>query len=122
MECLRLLTTWKVDDKIGVPAASQTAAAWMQSRLNQVMSNIEDDFQISLVGGFDEHFKCIWDDFCSTYLEIVKPAYQQPIDRTTYQVTIDLFAKLMQVLHPLCLLLRKKYGMHSKGMMKAISS
>ncbi|MGI6291929.1 MAG: valine--tRNA ligase [Bacteroidales bacterium] len=98
---LRLLTTWKVDDKIGVPAASQTAAAWMQSRLNQVMSNIEDDFsKYRLSEALMNIYKCIWDDFCSTYLEIVKPAYQQPIDRTTYQVTIDLFAKLMQVLHP----------------------
>ena len=45
-------------------------------------------------------YKLIWDDFCSWYLEMIKPAYQQPIDRATFQSTLDIFEKLMQILHP----------------------
>jgi valyl-tRNA synthetase len=45
-------------------------------------------------------YKLIWDDFCSNYLEIVKPPYQQPIDRATYEQTIAFFEKLMKILHP----------------------
>ena len=45
-------------------------------------------------------YKLIWDDFCSNYLEIIKPPYQQPIDRQTYEQTIVFFEKLMKILHP----------------------
>ena len=45
-------------------------------------------------------YKLIWDSFCSWYLEMVKPAYQQPIDAVTYEKTIMLFEKLMKMLHP----------------------
>src|SRR6202042_1503749 len=45
-------------------------------------------------------YKLIWDDFCSWYLELVKPDFQQPIDRFTYEKTIGLFEKIIQLLHP----------------------
>ena len=45
-------------------------------------------------------YKLIWDDYCSWYLEMIKPAYQAPIDRATYDATIRLFEDLMKVLHP----------------------
>jgi len=45
-------------------------------------------------------YKLVWDDFCSWYLEMIKPAYQQPIDKTTYDTTIEFFERLMELLHP----------------------
>ena len=45
-------------------------------------------------------YKLVWDDFCSWYLEMIKPAYQQPIDKTTLETTIEIFEKLLKLLHP----------------------
>ena len=55
-------------------------------------------------------YKLVWDDLCSWYLEIVKPGFEKPIDRTTYNQTISFFKKCMTIMHPLCLLLLKKFG------------
>ena len=98
---LRLIKGWKIDENIPTPQAAKTAGLWMNERLNQVIREIEDDFsKYRLSEALMEIYKCIWDDFCSTYLEAIKPAYQQAIDKHSYQTACDLFAKLMQLLHP----------------------
>jgi valyl-tRNA synthetase len=77
------------------------AVQWFENRLNQVKAQVE-----TLYGGFrlSEALKSIylliWDDFCSWYLEWVKPGFEQPIETAVYNKTIAFFTELMQLLHP----------------------
>ncbi len=98
---LRLVKGWEVDDKIETPESSKLGINWLEAKFQQTLSQIEksfDDYRIS--EALMSTYKLIWDDFCSWYLEIVKPPYQKPIDSFTYEKTLDIFEKLMKVLHP----------------------
>ncbi len=98
---LRLVKGWEVDEKIDQPESSKLAIQWFQTRINKTLAGIEknfDDYRIS--EALMATYKLIWDDFCSWYLEIVKPAYQQPIDAATLESTLSFFENLMKILHP----------------------
>ncbi len=98
---LRLVKGWEVDEKIAQPESSKLAIQWFQTQLNKTLAGIEknfDDYRIS--EALMATYKLIWDDFCSWYLEIVKPAYQQPIDAATLESTLSFFENLMKILHP----------------------
>jgi len=98
---LRLTRGWKVDDKIDQPESSRLGIEWFEARFNKSYTEIDSYFdKYRLSDALMRVYKLIWDDFCSWYLEIAKPAYQQPIDRKTYEATLDFFENLMKVLHP----------------------
>ena len=98
---LRLVKGWTVDETLPQPVYASTAAQWFDSRFNNALAQIEENFdKYRLSEALMAAYKLVWDDFCSWYLEMVKPAYQQPIDRLTLDTTIGFFGKLMQVLHP----------------------
>ena len=98
---LRLVKGWTVDSSLTQPEYASVATQWFESRLNESLSEIEDYFErYKLSDALMSTYKLIWDDFCSWYLEMIKPAYQQPIDpETIYQVT-GFFDRLMKILHP----------------------
>ena len=74
---------------------------WMEMRMAQVLEEIEHDFdEFRLSEALMKSYKLVWDDFCSWYLEMIKPAYGTPIDRETYEATIGIFDRLMRMLHP----------------------
>jgi len=97
---LRLVKGWEVKD--GEPtAAAKAGINWLDARINESLQSMENNFsKYRLSDALMTTYKLIWDDFCSNYLEIVKPPYQQPIDRATYEQTIAFFEKLMKILHP----------------------
>lgn len=97
---LRLLKGWQVVE--GNPsAAAEAGMQWMEQRIYQSLQIIEDHFQkYRISDALMTVYKLIWDDFCSSYLEIVKPNYQEPIDSKTYEQTAILFGELMKILHP----------------------
>ena len=98
---LRLVKGWTVDAALETPAHSRIAAEWLEHRFNQVLAEVDDDFtKYRLSEALMAVYKLIWDDFCSTYLEIVKPAYGQPMDKQTYSATLRMMSRLMQLLHP----------------------
>ena len=107
---LRLVSGWQVagqsdqSDQSGLSGQSDNnavAVQWMEQRMAQVIEQIEHDFdQYRLSEALMATYKLIWDDFCSWYLEMVKPAYGTPIDRETYDSTISIFTRLMLLLHP----------------------
>ncbi|MBO4402669.1 MAG: valine--tRNA ligase [Bacteroidales bacterium] len=98
---LRLVKGWTPDATIAAPAHSRIAAEWMGHRFNQVLAEVDDDFtKYRLSEALMSVYKLIWDDFCSTYLEIVKPAFGQPIDAETHEATLRMMDRLMQLLHP----------------------
>ena len=98
---MRLVKGWQVDENLPQPLYAQTSIEWFESHLNKTLIDINEAFdKYRLSDALMMLYKLIWDDFCSWYLEAVKPAYQQPIDAKTYKETIDFFEKLMQILHP----------------------
>ncbi|WP_291724728.1 valine--tRNA ligase [Bernardetia sp.] len=99
-QALRLLNLWEKSD-IETPKDCQIAITWFESKLNQAFAEIEnhyENYRISdaLLG----IYKLIKDEFCSNYLEMIKPAYGSPIDKATYGQTVTFFEQLMKILHP----------------------
>jgi valyl-tRNA synthetase len=95
----RLVKGWEVDNSLPNPNA--VAIDWFDSRFNQAMVEIEDNFsQYRLSEALMATYKLIWDDFCAWYLEMIKPVYQHPIDAETYKRTIAFFENVLKILHP----------------------
>ena len=94
-----LVKGWEVD--VNLKSNNQVAIDWFDSRFNQALTGIESDFkQYRLSDALMTTYKLVWDDFCAWYLEMIKPAYQQPIDKETYTRTIAFFANILKILHP----------------------
>ncbi|QDH79688.1 valine--tRNA ligase [Echinicola soli] len=96
----RLIKGWEVDSNI-LEHHNHTAIKWFESRFDQALEEIEDHFsKFRISDALMSTYKLVWDDFCSWYLEMVKPAYQKPIDLETYEKTLGYFEAIMKVLHP----------------------
>jgi len=96
----RLTQSWQVAD-IDQPESSRIAVEWFQSQLARTAVEMDDlmsKYRIS--EALMAVYKLFWDEFASWYLEIIKPAYQQPIDRKTFDSTMQLFEKQLMLLHP----------------------
>ena len=96
----RLVKGWE-SASIDQPKSSQIAINWFDSKLSETIKSINvnyDKFRISEV--LMSVYKLVWDDFCSSYLEMIKPAYQKPIDKTTLEVTLTYFEDILKLLHP----------------------
>lgn len=97
---LRLVKGWKVEE-IEQPESSKIAIQWFDAKLNEAVVEIDDLFsKYRISEALMTVYKLFWDEFSSWYLEIVKPAYQQPIDSTTFNATITVFENLLKLLHP----------------------
>ncbi|MCY1507742.1 Valine--tRNA ligase [compost metagenome] len=95
----RLVKGWEVNPALE-PVNGQ-AIRWFESRFNEALIEIEANFkQYRLSEALMASYKLVWDDFCSWYLEMVKPAYQQPVDPETRAMTIHYFEQLLKLLHP----------------------
>jgi len=97
----RLVNQWQIDENIEQPEHSKIAVEWFTSKLNKTIENINDDFsKYRISEALMEIYKLFWDEFSSWYLEIIKPAYQKPIDKKTLEYSLQFFEKLMKLLHP----------------------
>lgn len=77
------------------------ATLWFENRLNEVKAEVAVQFkEFRLSEALKTIYSLIWDDFCSWYLEWVKPGFEQPIEKSVYEKTIGFFEELMQLLHP----------------------
>ena len=96
----RLVKGWEVAD-IEQPESARMAVKWFDAQLNKTLLEIDDLFsKYRLSEALMAVYKLFWDEFSSWYLEMAKPAYQKPIDRTTYNATLGFFDSLLKVLHP----------------------
>ena len=96
----RLVKGWE-SAIIDQPKSSQLAINWFESKLSETIKSINvnyDKFRISEV--LMSVYKLVWDDFCSSYLEMIKPAYQKPIDKVTLEATLSYFEDILKLLHP----------------------
>jgi valyl-tRNA synthetase len=101
---LRLVRQWTVQenaDNAEAGSINDLAVQWMAEKLALLRESQDaslDQFRLS--EALKDLYRFIWDDFCSWYLELIKPAYECPIDRKTYEHTLDFFSELMTLLHP----------------------
>ena len=97
----RLINGWSVDESLAQSENNRLAVEWFRHKLNQALAEIESNFEsYRLSESLMVAYKLFWDDFSGRYLEIVKPAYGAPIDKTTIEATRSFFEQLMLVLHP----------------------
>jgi valyl-tRNA synthetase len=95
----RLVKGWEVDKSL--KNNNRVAIEWFESRFNQALTEIEDDFsQYRLSEALMATYKLVWDDFCAWYLEMIKPVYLQPIDSETFDFTVGFFENILKILHP----------------------
>lgn len=97
----RLVKGWEVDRSIEQPEASKIAVDWFNNVLSKTVSELDDLFsKYKLSEALMLVYKLFWDEFSSWYLEVIKPAYQKPIDAKTYEATLEYFDSLLRLLHP----------------------
>ena len=97
----RLIKGWTVDDSLQATEAARLATHWFESKQNEVAAEVADLFKkYRLSEALMAVYKLFWDEFSSWYLEMIKPAYGQGIDRTTYNATLCYLDNLLHLLHP----------------------
>ena len=96
----RLVKGWQAAD-IEQPEHSKIAVQWFQNVLDSTLAEVEDLFsKFRLNEALMAVYRLFWEEFSAWYLEIVKPAYQQPVDRATLEATLRFFDILLRLLHP----------------------
>ncbi|MBZ9778265.1 valine--tRNA ligase [Psychroflexus sp. CAK8W] len=97
----KLITSWEVSEEIEQPESSKIAIDWYQSVFQSKLRELEDHFsKYRISDALMTSYKLVWDDFCSWFLELIKPDYKQPIDKSTLVATIKLFEDNLKILHP----------------------
>ena len=97
----RLVKGWTVDSSIAQPEACAIAVDWFRSKLNSTVETVEDHYsKFRISDALMSIYKLFWDDYCSWYLELVKPAYGQAIDKATLDATLGFFESLLKMIHP----------------------
>jgi len=97
----RLVKSWRVDEKIPQPESSAVAVKWMNEVLKKSLGEIESNFKrFRISEALMQSYKLFWDEFSGWYLEIIKPEYEKPADRNTYNATISVFDTLLRIIHP----------------------
>lgn len=96
-----LTQIWEVSDEVEQPEVAKVAIEWFQSKFQHALLDLEDQYsKYRISDALMITYKLIWDDFCSWFLEMVKPTYGSPIDKKTYDTVISLFEDILKVLHP----------------------
>jgi valyl-tRNA synthetase len=110
----RLVSGWETVEK-DQPAENAAAVKWFGFRLSQCIEEIDDLFsKFRISEAAMAVYKLFWDDFCAWYLEIVKPAFGEPIDMATYKATRNFFDGLMRILHPFMPFITEEIWQHLK--------
>ncbi|MBU3009945.1 valine--tRNA ligase [Polaribacter vadi] len=97
----RLIKGWEIDASLAQPETAKIGLAWYEAKFQKTLAEIEDHFsKYRLSDALMAIYKLINDDLSGWFLEIVKPAYQQPIDKKTYDAVIEVLENNLKVLHP----------------------
>ena len=97
----RLISMWQVDESLAQSENNRLSVEWFKQTLSKAIAEINDLFSSYRISeAFMRIYKLFWDDFSGWYLEMVKPAYQQPTDKTTMESTKYYFDQLMRLIHP----------------------
>ena len=97
----RLVSGWSVDENAKPGEAAVQAVRWFDNLLSKTIETVEDHYsKFRISDALMAIYKLFWDDYCSWYLEMVKPSYGTPVDGVTYRATVDFFEKLLKLIHP----------------------
>jgi valyl-tRNA synthetase len=97
----KLIRGWEVSTTIPQPESSKVAIEWYEAKLQQTLVEIEDNFEkYRISDALMGIYKLVWDDFCSWFLEMIKPAYQAPIDKITFDKAIEMLESNLKLLNP----------------------
>ena len=97
----RLVNGWSVDEKAEQPEEARIAVKWFDNQLSRTIEAVEDHYsKFRISDALMAIYKLFWDDYCSWYLELVKPAYGGAVDGITYSATMTFFEKLLKLIHP----------------------
>ncbi len=97
----RLVSGWKVDEAAPQGKDCELAVKWFDNLLSRTIETVQDHYSKLRIGdALMAIYKLFWDDYCSWYLELVKPAYGSAIDLATYKATLVFFEKLLKLIHP----------------------
>ena len=98
---LRLVKGWTIDENLNQPEL-ESSIKWFDAKLRASVAKVDKSFEkYRLSEAAMELYKLVWDDFCSLYLEMIKPGFEQPIGRTLYDATVNFIEELMVLLHPM---------------------
>ena len=98
----RLVSGWKVDRDATQPREAAVAVKWFDSLLSRTIETVEDHYsKLRISDALMAIYKLFWDDYCSWYLELVKPAWGSAVDGATYDATCTFFEKLLKLIHPI---------------------
>jgi valyl-tRNA synthetase len=108
----RLINGWEVAE-VAQPDSAKVAIEWYENKFQQTLAVIEDHFsKYRISDALMETYKLIWNDFCSWLLEMVKPAYGQPMDKVTYNAVITILEDNLKILHPFMPFLTEEIWQH----------
>ncbi len=97
----RLVSNWETDESVTQPESSRIAVEWMNEVLKKAVSEVDINFRkFRISEALMTTYKLFWDEFSGWYLEIIKPEYQKPIDKVTYEATVGIFDTLLRIIHP----------------------
>jgi valyl-tRNA synthetase len=97
----RLVKGWKVDSKIPQPESSAAAIRWMDEALKKATAEIDSHFRrFRISEALMVVYKLFWDEFSGWYLEAIKPEFEKPADKKTYEATLVFFDRLLKIIHP----------------------
>ncbi len=97
----RLIKSWEVDSAIEQPAHSAMASMWLEAQLDRAFEEVDRQFtKYRISDALMIIYRLFWEEFSAWYLEIIKPAYQAPIDRKSYEQTLGFVNRLLHLLHP----------------------
>jgi valyl-tRNA synthetase len=109
----KLIKGWEVSGSIPQPESSKVAIAWYESKFQETLLEIEANFEkYRISDALMGIYKLVWDDFCAWFLEMIKPAYQQPIDSVTFATAIEMLENNLKLLHPFMPFLTEEIWQH----------
>ncbi len=98
----RLIQGWMIDDNLQQSDINSVAVDWFKNKLNQTTETVEDYYsKFRISDALMTIYKTFWDDYCSWYLEAIKPSFGAGIDRATYEATLSYFEDLLKLIHPI---------------------